>query len=219
MTASNGTSDSASVQVCRAADLSVTKTATGSLTRTYLWDITKSLPDSVPGAVPASTVVNLPYSVVVSSTGHTDSAYKVIGSITVTNPNTWQPVTLTGLSDQLGDGTSCTILTGDVPGTLPASGSATFTYECVYAAGASPAYTGTNTATATWNSAAAHTANGSANGSDGYSLEDSVTEQRTSVTVIDTMSLDGDSGATGTLGTVTLAESPKTCLLYTSRCV
>ena len=70
---------------------------------------------------------------VVSSTGHTDSAYKVIGSITVTNPNTWQPVTLTGLSDQLGDGTSCTILTGDVPGTLPASGSATFTYECVYA--------------------------------------------------------------------------------------
>ncbi len=200
----------ASVEVCRAADLTVTKTASGSLTRTYAWSIDKSLGE-IDADVPAGTSVELPYSVVVTSTGHTDSAFKVTGSITVTNPNTWQPVTLTGVSDVLGDGTSCTILTGDVHATLAANGgSEPYTYECVYSAGASPAYAGTNTATATWSKDAAHTANGSANGSDDYSLTDTVTPVRDTVTVTDTMSLDGVAGATGTLGTVTLVESPKT---------
>ncbi|MBK6440844.1 MAG: hypothetical protein IPH27_05605 [Actinomycetales bacterium] len=200
----------ASVEVCRAADLSVSKTATGSLTRTYLWSINKSLGE-IDADVPAGFTVSLPYSVVVTNTGHSDSAFKVTGSITVTNPNTWQPVTLTGVSDVLSDGTTCTILTGDVYATLAANGgSEPYTYECVYPAGASPAYSGTNTATATWSQAAAHTAIGSANGSDGYSLDDSVTPMRDTVTVTDTMSLDGVAGATGTLGTVTLADSPKT---------
>ena len=86
-----------SVTACRAADLAVTKTATGSYDTTYLWDVSKTLDASVPGSAPAGTTVPLPYAVVATKIGQTDAAWVIKGTITVTNPNTWEPVSYTHL--------------------------------------------------------------------------------------------------------------------------
>ena len=91
-----GTGDSAQVEICRGADLVVTKTAAGSLTRTYAWSIDKTV-GTFDGNVPAGTSVEIPYTVSVNGAGHTDSAWQVAGTITVTNPNARQPVTLLSL--------------------------------------------------------------------------------------------------------------------------
>ena len=90
------------------------------MTRTYAWSIDKEL-GQFDGTVPAGTSVQVPYTVSVDSTGHTDSAWAVSGTITVANPNEWQSVTLTGVSDVLGDGTACAITSGEVNGTIAAN--------------------------------------------------------------------------------------------------
>ncbi|MBK8758261.1 MAG: hypothetical protein IPM08_14410 [Actinomycetales bacterium] len=178
-----GDSASASVEVCRAADLTVTKTATGSYDTTYAWAIDKKLGD-VPGVIPSGSTVDYPYTLTVTKAGQTDSGWVVTGTITVTNPNTWQAVTLTGVSDALSVGGASCVVTGDQGQTIPASGSAQFGYTCTYAAQPT-AYEGSNTATATWAAAAAHTAAGSASGSAAYTLA-LAGETNKTVTVTDT---------------------------------
>jgi len=178
-----GDSASAAVEVCRAADLTVAKTATGAYDTTYAWAIDKKLGD-VPGVIPSGSTVDYPYTLTVTKTGQTDSGWVVTGTITVTNPNTWQAVTLTGVSDALSvDGASC-VVSGDQGQSIPASGSAQFTYTCTYAAQPA-AYQGSNTATATWDAAAAHTATGSASGGAAYTLALQGETNKT-VTVTDT---------------------------------
>ncbi|MEI2827763.1 MAG: hypothetical protein V9F04_16275 [Dermatophilaceae bacterium] len=178
-----GDSASADVDVCRAADLTVTKTASGHYDTTYDWDIDKKLGD-VPGVVPFGSSVDFPYTLTITKAGQTDSGWRVTGTITVSNPNTWQPVTLTGVSDVLSvDGASC-LVTGDQTASIPALGSAELTYTCTYAVRPT-AYEGSNTATATWDAAAAHTAAGTATGGAAYTLALAGQTNKT-VTVTDT---------------------------------
>ncbi|MEI2827766.1 MAG: hypothetical protein V9F04_16290 [Dermatophilaceae bacterium] len=146
-----------------------------------------------------------------TKTDQTDSGWTVTGTITVTNPNTWQSVTLTGVTDALSAaGATCTV-TGETTATLAKSGgSVKLDYTCTYAA--QPAsYSGTNTATATWDQAAAHTAHGSASGTTAYTL-DLAKETNDSVTVTDTVG-----GVTTTLGTVAIGESPKDFTVWQDR--
>ena len=167
-------SDTATVEVCRGADLSVSKTISASLDRGYEWTVTKSATGQQPFEANAATGdVTVDYEVVSTASAGTDSNWKANGRITVTNPNTWQgvAVTPTDVTD-LGGGAACTI-TGVVgplgqvtsvtlPHTVPASGTAVFVYECTFTG--KPSYNGTNTATIAWDKAAAHTTNATATG-------------------------------------------------------
>ena len=144
------------------------------------------------------------YTVTAQQTGYTDSGWNLGGTITVTNPNLWEAVTLTDVTDVAGAGWECTVdeptemvvpkatMVDDkvVPGTLD------LTYSCE--PGAEPIYTGTNTATATWDKAEASTPNGSAYGSAGFELvQDGATNRN--VEVVDTLK--------GTLGTLEASDN------------
>ena len=49
------------------------------------------------------------YTVDVAQTGYQDSGWEVHGVITVSNPNDWEDITLTGLSDVVDNGGDCTV--------------------------------------------------------------------------------------------------------------
>src|SRR5262249_44801235 len=93
----------------------------------------------------------------------TTSGWTVSGAITVTNPNDWQSISgsvVDSLTDAGGVCTGGTFVIAPL-------GSAVVNYNCSFAA-APTGVSGTNTTTATWDSAAAHTLNGSAAGTAGY---------------------------------------------------
>ncbi len=104
------------------------------------------------------------YSVGVTQT-YVDSAWKVTGTITVTNPNTYA-VTNVAVVDTINNGGVCTV-SGQASlliASIAANGnSGPLGYECTYAAAPSPA-SGVNTATATWDKSANYTPTGSASG-------------------------------------------------------
>lgn len=207
-TDTTGTTGSASQTVtdCQGADLTVSKTATPAFTRTYSWSVVKycdSPTDSKSSCV--ITTSSIPFNVVVTNTGFTDSGWKVTGTITVHNPNDWESVTLTGVTDSVDDGGVC-VVSGNTGQTIPASGdSIGLTYVCTYASAPSPS-SGTNTATATWDATAASTPSGSASGTAGFDFGSvSPATVNASVTVKDTFQ-----GVTNTLGTCTVATSPCT---------
>ena len=138
-----GQSDSASVTVnCYA--LQVTKDASTSFKRTYHWSIDKSADQSsLTLALNQSFLVN--YSVVVNTTGSTDSDWAVSGNIAVYNP---APIaaTLNNVSDVVSGSIGATVNCGvSFPYTLAAGG----TLTCTYTASLPDASSRTNTATAT----------------------------------------------------------------------
>lgn len=146
--------------VCVGKDLDVTKNVVAGLTRTYLWDITKT------ADVPTLTTlddgsVTADYSVRVQAKGFDDTNWLMTGAITVKNPNLWEAVTLTGVQDVY-EGTTCTITDAAGNLTLGAGKTRTYHYSCTF--GSKPPYAGTNTATVTWDKAAAHTPTGTASG-------------------------------------------------------
>ncbi|MFN8084765.1 MAG: hypothetical protein U0Q14_11110 [Dermatophilaceae bacterium] len=191
-----------SVKVCVGADLTVTKTAAGTYDTTYLWKIEKSTGEYT-GNTTAGSVVTVPYTVTATKTGQTDANWMVVGKITVTNPNTWESVTLQSVSDSLSVGAaSCEITSGDPTATIPASGSEELTYRCTYAS-QPDSYAGTNRATVTWAKDLAYTANGEASGSADYTLA-LTGKTNDTITVTDTYE-----GVTTTLGTATIDDSPK----------
>ncbi len=138
-----GQTSSASVTVnCYA--LQVTKDASTSFKRTFSWDIAKS---ANPSALTLATNQSSPvsYSVVVSTTGYTDSLWAVNGNITVTNP---APIsaTINGVSDVVSTGLAAT---PSCPVTFPYALAAGATLACTYSRSLADASTRTNTATAT----------------------------------------------------------------------
>ena len=155
--------DDAVVSVCSALPLTVTKTAASSMTRTYKWKIVKSAPNGLTYGPTLASTVTVPYSVTLSPDGYTDSLWSVTGVITVTNPNSWQPVTVTSVTDQLGAsiGGTCTVTGGTTAKTLTPKGTAgataTYAYACSFPITGPTGYSGNNTATATWDATAAHT--------------------------------------------------------------
>ncbi|HUA11940.1 MAG TPA: hypothetical protein VMA83_08050, partial [Solirubrobacteraceae bacterium] len=185
---------------CVGADLSVKKTATPAFTRSYRWSIAKTAsPSEITNSSGSAT---FDYAVHVSHTAGVDSAWAVTGTITVTNPNDWEAVTLTGVSDAINNGGSCQITSGNPEATIPAEGELTLGYECAY--GEAPTHAGfVNTATATWDASAASTANASASGT--------ATGEFAAPTKVIDGSVDVTDSLAGSLGTVSADEaSPKT---------
>ncbi len=144
-------SDGARVEVCEGKDLTVTKTVVHGYYRTYDWALTKEVVGpSTKEAGPDGTA-KFDYKVTATGGKASDSSWAMSGAIKVSNPNAW-PVTLTGISDQVdvGGGASCVVTQGaDL--VVPADGSRTFDYRCMFTG--QPEYDGTNTATATWDGA------------------------------------------------------------------
>ncbi|MBK8733627.1 MAG: hypothetical protein IPL93_12460 [Actinomycetales bacterium] len=197
-TLSTGGSDSATVEACRGADLTVTKTVATSYHRDYDWTITKTA--AAPQvSTPAGTPVTSSYDIVVAGRVHR-LAWTMTGTITVTNPNTWQAVTA-DVTDLTDIGASCTV-TGGNDVVIPAGQSVTLSYSCQFAS--QPAYTGSNTATVTWDATAAHTATGTASGSAGVDFGDPTTESDRTITVTDTPA----GGSAKTLGTLDYLTAP-----------
>jgi LPXTG-motif cell wall-anchored protein len=166
-------SSTANAQLCVGAKLVVSKNKTVDMTRTYLWKIDKTRTS----AAQINSGQSASYSVTVSrgdGDGFQDSGWTMDGTVTVTNPNDWQSVTMSSLVDHYSgdndyvDGNeatnSCAITGSRVAGTstwgsvdlsLDPSQVMEYQYHCEFTA--KPDYTGTNAATATWNAAAAHT--------------------------------------------------------------
>jgi hypothetical protein len=160
-----GHSASKTVTVCVGKDLTVSKTAAGTYDRTYLWKISKDV-DKTTVNIPLGGSATFNYTVDVAQTGFTDKGWTLSGVITITNPNDWEDITLTGLTDEASNGGTCTVDPG--PYLVLASGSLDVKYSCTYSSTSS--LSGTNTATATWDKAASFTPTGSASGEKAFTL-------------------------------------------------
>lgn len=206
-TGATGTA-SQSVTDCIGADLSVSKTANPSFTRAYNWTISKNVDKTLVEQTGGGTAT-FNYTVNAAETGFTDSDWEVTGTITVQNPNDWEDVPLTSLTDTIDNNGSCTVDTS-AGLTIPASGSASFPYTCTYASAPSPS-SGTNTATAKWDSTGAATPDGAASGTASYAFGAPTKLVNQTVTVQDTFN-----GTTTTLGTLTATDtSPFASATYT----
>jgi len=190
-----GQSASKSVELCVARDPVVAKTAAGTFDRTYLWTIAKNVDKTL--VEQAGGTATFTYSVDAAQSGVSDSGWALAGTITITNPNDWQAITLTGLTDLADNGGTCTVDPG--PYVVPAAGSLDVRYACAYST--QPAYSGLNTATATWDSGSYTTPSGTASGTAGFTLTQAGSTDRT-VQVTDTFN-----GTTTTLGTLTAADT------------
>ncbi len=153
--------DDATVTVCVGSDLTVSKNAVTGLHRTYAYRIDKTTSTPLLSADPATGLATAHYTVTVTDGAYADSAWTMTGVITVTNPNAWEAVTLSRLTDVYDGGGSCVVDTG-AGLAVPAGGSRAFDYTCTF--DGLPQYDGTNTATATWDAATYVTPTGSARG-------------------------------------------------------
>ncbi len=197
-TSATSGSASKSVKLCVGKDLTVAKTATPTFTRTYAWAISKDVDKTYIAQSGDTATFN--YTVNASQTGVADSGWQVTGTITVTNPNDWEDVTV-NVSDAINNGGACTVV-GGASLLVPKSATATATYTCTYGSAPS-AVAFTNTGTATWDSAAAYTPTGTASGtaSGAFSTPSSTVDP--AITVIDTFD-----GVPTTLGTLTATNAP-----------
>jgi len=199
------TEDSAKATVsdCQGADLIVTKTATPAYDLKYKWEIDKSVADPKHvDLLPGETKATFNYSVKVTHDTGTAGNWTVTGKITVQNPNDWQDITMTSLTDATNNGGSCTV---DTSGglTVAKSSSKEYPYSCTYASAPSPT-DGTNTATANWSKTTYHTPNGSDTGTA------PVTFSTVTPNTIDEC-IDVKDSLQGTLGTVCVGDpNPKT---------
>ena len=202
-----GQSDSQTVTVCVGKDLAVSKTATPSFDRSYAWDIKKSVDKTKVNQVGGSATFN--YTVAVHHDSGTDGNWKVTGTITITNPNDWEDISVTSLDDVINNGGNGCTLDQAIPQqglNVPAGGKAQVDYTCTYGSAPSPSAF-TNTATAHWNAAAASTTNDHASGSASGDFANA------SPNLIDEQIAVNDSYA-GTLGTVSVGDSNPKNLTY-----
>ena len=124
----------------------VTKDATATFKRTFPWSVSKSVDKTLFKQVGGSVTAN--YTVTATKGAAVDTDWAVKGTITVSNFND-DPVTLTDVSDDIGDpNATCTV---DKSATLvvPANSENDYPYTCLYNAAPDPTNT-VNTATATW---------------------------------------------------------------------
>lgn len=129
------------------ADLQVTKSVAGTMTRTYEWSVEKTAASKVVTVDPSTGKATVGYSVTATPSAPIDSGWALTGTITVTNPNTWQDVTATVIDQpSLGGDAQCTVLNGR--SVIPKGGSVVFDYSCTF--GSKPSYTGRNVATVNW---------------------------------------------------------------------
>ncbi|HET6844194.1 MAG TPA: hypothetical protein VFK06_21315 [Candidatus Angelobacter sp.] len=184
---------SQSVKVCGASDLTVTKTANAAFNS----NITKTVDNAQLNTFSGGNVT-FNYTVTV-----TESGWNVSGNITASNPNDWENITA-NFADLLSGG-NCTITDGTGV-VVPASGSATRAYNCTFAS--APGVNGVNSATATWDPAAAFTADSSSTGTAAYAFG--------SLTVTD--SFKGSLGTISAPAASTTFTYPRTITAPTATC-
>jgi hypothetical protein len=201
-----GQSASKTVTVCVGSDLTVSKTALATDHRTFLWKIAKNV-DQTRVTIDQNGTAHFTYTVTATPNGSTDDGWSVTGQITVNNPNDWESITA-NVADSLdtGGGGVCSIAGGNQVTVAPSS-SAALSYTCTFDSQPSD---GTNSATATWDSAAAHTPTGTATGTAGVVFVPSSQTNHT-ITVVDDKT---DPANPVTLGQATWGETP-TVFTYT----
>jgi hypothetical protein len=190
------------VEVCVGAGLTVTNSATASVSRTFQWGISKSVNEPSQTVAPGDTAT-FDYTVKVTHDAGTD-AWSTTGTIHVSNPNDWEPITA-DVTDAVDNGGVCTV-TGGTNVSVSAGGYVDLPYTCSYASAPS-SQVGTNTATVTWDPATSATQDGSATGSaiaDFGSVSPAIVDG--SVAVADTLG--------GTLGTVSYTDPSPTPFTY-----
>jgi SdrD B-like domain/Prealbumin-like fold domain len=110
--------------------LAVSKTAVTTYTRTHEWEITKAVDDNTVDLFNGDTqTVN--YDVTATKTGYTDSAWAVLGTITIRNLNTHASLVanVTSVTDEISDQGVATV---ECPGGLPQNIAAGASLECTY---------------------------------------------------------------------------------------
>jgi hypothetical protein len=132
-----------------AAPLTISKDANGSYKNKYAWTISKDVDKTTVQQVGGSATFN--YTIEVTHDAGTISDVKVTGTISVFNPNVdaqndTVPVDIDGVTDQLSDGTVCTVTDGGAQ-TLTAA-KTDFAYSCTLSA--IPGVALHNTAEVTW---------------------------------------------------------------------
>jgi hypothetical protein len=135
--------------VPQASTLAVTKDAAGAYDNTFTWGITKDVDKTKVTQVGGSAMFN--YTVKVTHDAGTISGVTVSGTISVFNTNVDNtsatvPVDITGVSDQLSDGTVCTVTNGGAQTLTLAK--TDFAYSCSLSA--LPQGQLDNTATVSW---------------------------------------------------------------------
>lgn len=123
--------------------LTVTKDANGSYDASYTWQLSKSVDKSVIKQVNGDATFN--YTVTATRSSATISNVTVSGTITVFNPND-DPVSGVDVSDQLSDGTNCTVTNGSDATVV--KGDNLFAYTCSLSG--LPQGDLANTVTASW---------------------------------------------------------------------
>jgi hypothetical protein len=191
--------DNASPQ---AEPLTVEKTATPSLDRTDKWTITKNVDKTRVEQVGGTATFNYTVGVSAADPAYVDDNWQVTGQITVTNPND-ADVTGVDVTDAVGNH-ACAV-TGGTDVTVPANnGTAVLGYTCTFD---SAPTTGTNKATASWDTqpvGGAALTGGSADGTADFDFANAkVNELDKSVKVSDTYA-----------GTLAADVSPPTTLTY-----
>ncbi|WP_454085460.1 DUF7927 domain-containing protein [Georgenia sp. Marseille-Q6866] len=136
------------VTVCAGLDLEVEKNVVLGFDRTYLWEIDKDADGTTWTADPDTGTATVGYTVTATPTGSSDGSWAMQGTVTVTNPNEWLDITanVTDTVD-VGGGALCTVA-GGTGVVVAAGGTVDLSYTCTFVT--QPAYSGTNTATATW---------------------------------------------------------------------
>ncbi len=172
----------ATVQDCQGADLQVSKTATAAFNSSIAKKVNQTKVEQSGGNITFNYTVTV-----------TESTWTVTGDIYVYNPNDWESITPTSVTDTIDGGGSCTI-SGTVAAIGP-KGTLDLPYTCSYSSKPT-LVSGTNTATAYWNSSTAYTPDGSATGTKGYTFN--------TLTITDTVNSSSYTNCNATLGTVSV---------------
>jgi len=189
-------------------DLRVSTTANPAFSRAFEWSIQKSVDTTMIRKLFGTATFN--YTVKVLEAGYSDSAWSLTGNIMVTNPNPGVAITGVNITDGVNNGGACSV-SGGTNITLPAGGSITLSYNCKY--GSAPAlYSGSHTATASWDKMQNFTPNGLASGAANFGFGSggagNPTAFNQNITVTDTFT-DLFGSKTTTLGTLTGSASPQ----------
>ncbi len=145
------------VTVCVGAPLTATVTAGGSFARDDLWTLDKTV-DQTSVTLENGAVATFRYTVTAAPAGVSDSGYALSGTVTLTNPNAWEPVVAdVALTTDLGGGAVCTA-GGGTGASVPAGSQVLLPFSCTFTG--APATTGTVTVTVTWDATLASTALG-----------------------------------------------------------
>jgi LPXTG-motif cell wall-anchored protein len=148
-------SDSASVEVCVGSDLTAAMTAAGSFDRTDLWAIAKDVDKTTVTLNEGETAATFAYTVTATPSGSTETGQVVGGTVTVSNPNSWEDVTAdVTVTTDVGGNPTCTVNDGQ-DAVIPKAGSLQLAYTCSFTG--APAHSGTASASVAWDAAAAST--------------------------------------------------------------